>query len=495
MSAADTLAPVLEVRGLTKAYGRVQAVRGIDLALRPGEICALLGENGAGKSTLIGMLSGVVSPTEGTMSVEGQPVSFGSASAAQAAGVSTVFQELSLARHLTVADNLFMGRMGPLWRLDAPRRRRERAREVLVGLGWDIDPAAPVGRLSAADQQLVEIARAIASDTKVLLLDEPTSSLAPQEVERLHDQMRALSAAGLAIVYVSHRMTEVFDVASTFAVLRDGRLSLRADTADTTPSAVMDALLGGAAAQTGSDRQVLGIEESAERPAPLELRGVGVSHVLHDIDLKIRWGEVTGLTGLRGSGAVELAEALFDRRGVSGQILVRGVDSSDDPRELMRRRIAYVPPERGSGLFPNLSLAENIELTARVGRRKSELTARDVIRRLSIKAENESVPIRTLSGGNQQKAMIGRWLLLQPEIFVLIEPTRGVDVGVRREIHELLWQFADDGMAVVVASADLEEIADLADRTVVLHEGRIVADLERVDVTTVNDAIAKAAVA
>lgn len=485
-------AAAVAVDAVSKSYGRTRALESVTFGVRPGEIAALLGENGAGKSTLVGILSGVGRPDGGRIEVAGAEVSFANATEARRAGVATVFQEPALAPHQTVAENLFLGRMGPAWRLCSPGRRERRAAELLRGLEWDIDPRVPAQALSPANQQLVEVARAVHADAKVLLLDEPTSSIGPAEVEQLHQKMRELAATGVAVIYVSHRLSEVFDVAQSFIVLRDGKVALRAGVDEVDRETVVKAMLGKAVV-TGSKAEAA---PAATNGAPVfELRGVTRAPEFENVDLVCRAGEVLGLTGLRASGAAELTTAMFDRQGVEGEITFLGRGGHRSPRQLMREGVAYVPPDRAEGMFPNLSLAENIALTARIARVPAKTTVAAVIERLSIRAADAHVPVRTLSGGNQQKAMIGRWLLLEPKAFLLVEPTRGVDLGVRREIHELLWEFAKDGMAVVVSSTDFEEISELSDRILVMHEGVLHGELTVTTPDTISDSITEAATA
>ena len=479
-SGSPSSSPVLSVRGVTKRFGATVALQRVDLDVQRGEIVGLLGENGAGKSTLVGVLSGILRSDAGEILVDGQPRAFKDAHDAQRCGIATVYQHLALAPHLDVAENLFLGRLGALHSVVNPGKLRRRAEAVLSDLGWRIEPRAQVRTLPTSDQQLVEVARAIASNVAVLLLDEPTSSLAPREVDTLMGRVRELARAGIAVIFVSHQLDEVFDLVDSFAILRDGQMVLRCRKSETGRSRVVRAMLGADAAQLGesADHGAPTSAQGASAGAPvLELVGLTRPGAFRDVSLVLRPGEVLAVTGLRGCGAVEVATALFAQAGVSGLIRCLGRSGPLSSAQLIRAGIGYVPADRATGLYPDLSLRENLSLTARVAGIPLEETVEGVIERLAIKARDSEVPVRSLSGGNQQKVLIGRWLLTAPRGLVLVEPTRGVDIRVRADIHQLIREAARDGMALLVASLDAEEIEAIADRVLVMHDGSVRREL------------------
>jgi ABC-type sugar transport system ATPase subunit len=476
-------ASVLSVRGVSKHFGGTRALKSVDLDVAPGEIVGLVGENGAGKSTLVNILTGVVQPDSGEIIVGGAVTRLASPTASRAAGIATVFQELALAPHLSAAENLFLGRLGSLWSTFDSGTVERRATAALGDLGWEIDPRSRIGALLTSDQQLVEIARAIESRARVLLLDEPTSSLAPREADELGRKIRELSRAGIAVIYVSHHLSEVFDLVDSFAVLRDGQMVLRCAKRSTDRQSVVRAMLGEASTPFDSavrkDSEARWLSRTAEA-VPFDLRRATQEHRFQDVTLQVLSGEVLGLTGLRGCGAEEVATSLFVQRNLVGEIRCFGRQGPLSPSRLIKMGVGYVPPERRTmGLYPDLSVRENLNLTARVaGKHIGPTAVEEVIYRLSIRTPDADVPVRELSGGNQQKVLIARWLLLQPRALILVEPTRGVDIGVRHEIHRLLRQFASEGLAVVVASLDLEEVSEICDRILIMHEGRVRVELQ-----------------
>jgi ABC-type sugar transport system ATPase subunit len=468
----------------------LKVLRDVSFDLRNGEVHALLGENGAGKSTLIKILAGLHRPDEGRILVRGQPVSFNSPKAAHHAGIATVHQELLLFPELTVAENVFLGQ-APKSRwgsLDWTQMRR-RARAILDGLdSHDLDIDARVGTLSVANRQRVEIARALAQDARVVIMDEPTAALAEADVQRLMDIVQRLKARGVGIVYVSHKLPEIFALADRVTVLRDGQHVATKDIADVTEASLVSMMVG-----RPLDR--LYPKKVGESGAvALELRNVSYRNVIHDISFTLRRGEILGIAGLVGSGRTETALAIFGITPVtSGEILLNGkpvaIASSETARDL---GIAYVPEDRGlQGLVKSQPIAENIALAnlKRLvrgwfidgGKLISE--AAQAMTRFGVKARGPRQIVRELSGGNQQKVVLGKWLATTPKILIMDEPTRGIDVGAKAEIHQLMRKLAGEGMAILMISSELSEVLGMSDRVLVMSAGRVIASFDEGEVT------------
>ncbi len=480
--------------GIAKRFGGVHALRGVDLDLRAGEVHALLGENGAGKSTLINILSGVVTDYDGEISMGGTPVRFTGPAAAQAAGIATIHQELDLVPALSVAENLVLGRE-PRTRLRTLDRRAmtRAARDWLALLGADLDPRRPVGSLRVGEQQLVEIAKALSVDARVLIMDEPTAALADAEVRRLMSTIRALRERGVAVVYISHRLEEIEHIADRATVLRNGEVAgtLRPDPdqrrriitlmVGRPPEALFDA---GPASPVGPT--VLTVDDLAVRPRvtrPGRCEPAGVSLTVHA-------GEIVGLAGLMGAGRTELLETLYGAGPPghrTGLVRLAGRPYAPrGPRDALRAGVGFVPEDRRrSALVLDHPVGRSIVLAAlrrittagiiRPGRERDAV--RQQITALAIKTPSATAPVGALSGGNQQKVVFARHLLTRPRLLLLDEPTRGVDVGAKAEIYRLLRRLADDGMGIVLASSELPELIGVCDRIVVLHGGRTVAEL------------------
>lgn len=487
---------VVAMSGIAKRFGGVHALRGVDLVLRAGEVHALLGENGAGKSTLINILSGVVTDYDGEISIGGDPVRFAGPAAAQAAGIATIHQELDLVPALSVAENLVLGRE-PRTRLRTLDRRAmtRTARDWLGPLGAEIDPRRPVGSLRVGEQQLVEIAKALSLDARVLIMDEPTAALADAEVRRLMSTIRALRERGVAVVYISHRLEEIEHIADRATVLRNGEVAgtLRPDRADR--QRIITLMVGrpaqalfdvGPAAERPAGPPVLQVDDLAVRPRgtrPGRSEPAGVS-------LTVRAGEIVGLAGLMGAGRTELLETLYGagppgRR--SGQVRLAGRPYAPrGPRAALRAGVGFVPEDRRrSALVLEHPVGRSIVLAAlrrlttagfvRGGRERDAV--RQQVAALAIRTSSAAAPVGSLSGGNQQKVVFARHLLTRPRLLLLDEPTRGVDVGAKAEIYRLLRRLADDGMGILLASSELPELTGVCDRIVVLRRGRAVAEL------------------
>jgi simple sugar transport system ATP-binding protein len=483
---------VVEMRGISMVFPGVTALDDVDFRLVPGEVHALMGENGAGKSTLIKVLTGVYTATAGRITLAGKQVAFSGPGEAQDSGVSTVYQEVNLCPNLTVAENILLGREPRrLGAIDA-KATRAQAAELLSRMGLGIDPGSILAEHPIAVQQLVAIARAVAVDARVLVLDEPTSSLDQDEVAELFRIMRHLRDKGVAILFVSHFLEQVYEIADRMTVLRNGRLVGEYRTADLPRLQLVSAMIG----------RELGVLEEVERLAEdaaeasrgdqvpvLAAEGLGRRGAIAPFDLRIDAGEVVGLAGLLGSGRTELARLLFGAdRADSGRLRIGGADVSlRSPRAAIARGVAFCSEDRkGEGILADLSIRDNLVLAMQAARgwarpiprrTKDELVAK-WIKALDIRPADPDALVGRLSGGNQQKVLLARWLVTEPRLLILDEPTRGIDIGAKAQIQKLVAELAADGVAVVYISAELEEVTRLAHRVVVLKDRSKVAELD-----------------
>ncbi|HEX2892878.1 MAG TPA: sugar ABC transporter ATP-binding protein [Marmoricola sp.] len=479
--------PVIEMHDISIAFGGVPALAGVDLRLFPGEVHALMGENGAGKSTMIKALTGVYGIDSGTVVVGGELRRFSSPAESQAAGISTVYQEINLAPNLTVAENMLLGR--------EPRRRggidvkamNRQAAATLERLGIEVDPSSELGSHPIAIQQLVAIARGVDVDARVLILDEPTSSLDADEVEMLFSVMRTLRDHGVAIVFVSHFLDQVFAISDRMTVLRNGRLVGEVLTADTTQLEVVTMMIGHELAvleRLESDSGG-GVDRSA--PPVLQALGLGRKGSLQATDLDVFEGEVVGIAGLLGSGRTELARLLFGADAADhGSLQVRQDRGHlRNPRHAIQRKLAFSSENRrAEGVIEDLTMADNMLLALQARRgwlRPIPATmrtrlVRQYIEALDIRPADPNVLMRHLSGGNQQKVLLARWLITEPQLLILDEPTRGIDIGAKAQIQQLVADLARQGVSVVFISAELEEVLRLSDRVVVMRDRGKVAE-------------------
>jgi ribose transport system ATP-binding protein len=485
---------VLSVRGVGRRYAGVAALAGVDLEVRGGEVLAIVGENGAGKSTLLKILSGVVQPSEGALAVADaagtlREVELDGVRGATDAGIALVHQELNLAENLDVAGAIYLGRE-PSWIgwLDRGRMRRDAAR-WLARVGLDIDPATPCGALRIAQRQLVEIAKALSTESRVLILDEPTSSLTTRETERLLAIMDELRGAGAAIVFVSHHLDEVMRIADRVVVLRDGRKTGELARGEFDRATIERLMVG---------RDIARVERRAADSGAavrLEVDGLVTAHRRGvPVSFRVRAGEIVGLAGLVGAGRTEVLEAIAGITEHDGAVRLDGRELVGDAPARVRSGIAIVPEDRArNGLFLENPVAMNMSLAwidrssrARLVDARGErgLVAR-MVARMQLRPPQPSRRVQTLSGGNQQKSVIGRWLAVDPAVLLLDEPTRGVDVGARAEIHAEVRRLADQGSAVVFASSELEEVLLLADRVIVMHDGAVAGEIAAHEATEV----------
>ncbi len=489
MNPADA-APVLELAGIHKQFAGIPALQDVRLRLYPGEIHALMGQNGAGKSTLIKVLTGVLEASGGQMQLAGEPVWPDSPLAAQRLGISTVYQEVNLCPNLSVAENIFAGRyprygLAQGFRIDWGTVNR-RARELVARMGLDIDVTRLLSSYPVAVQQLVAIARAIGIESKVLILDEPTSSLDDDEVQKLFEVLRRLRGEGLAIVFVTHFLNQVYAVSDRITVLRNGTWVGEWRASELGPQALIAAMLGRELAAQSTAAAPPEFDDAA--PALLLAEGLGQAGQLQPMDLRVRAGEVVGLAGLLGSGRTELARLLFGLETPDrGMLRIDGETVAfSNPAEAIRHGLALCPEERKTdGIVAELSVRENIALAlqARMGMRRflsraeQTVLAERFVQAMGIKTVSVDTPIGLLSGGNQQKAMIARWLATEPRLLILDEPTRGVDVAAKQEIMEQILRLAKAGMAVIFISSEMSEVVRVAHRIVVLRDRRKVGEL------------------
>ncbi|WP_084039498.1 sugar ABC transporter ATP-binding protein [Demequina sp. NBRC 110053] len=478
----DEARPLVELTDATVRFGATVALDGVDFRMFAGEVHSLMGENGAGKSTLIKAITGVLAPDAGTLTIAGDRVTFASPHDAQDAGVSTVYQEIDLLPNLSVAENVLLGREPRRLGLIAHRTMRERAAEILADLGLAIDPASPLGIHSLAIQQLVAIARAISTDVKVLVLDEPTSSLDLDEVAELFRVIRELKQRGVAILFVSHFLDQVYEICDRITVLRDGRLVGEYLTTELLRIDLVQKMLGREVSFFKARERIEAAPE--EQEAFLSARGVSSAGIA-GADVDIAEGEVLGIAGLLGSGRTALARALTGvDRPTSGIIRLEQRDTRfDSPRKALSLGVVYSSENRRTeGLVGEMSIVQNIALAlqAQKGalRRIAPARARELalswVEALDIRPADIDTPVRHLSGGNQQKVMLARLLAISPRLLVLDEPTRGIDVGAKVEIQNLVGEMADNGLSVVFISAELEEVLRVGDRVAILRDGRIV---------------------
>ena len=477
---------MLELEGAGKTYPGVRALQGVDLGVERGEVHALLGENGAGKSTLMKVVAGAVTPDAGQMTVGGSPVPLGSLEAARASGVALVYQDLSLVPQLSVGENVLLGRWATTrWGTVAWEELHAAARRHLGRIGLHVDPRRRVDELGMAERQLVEIAKALSGDVRVLLLDEPTSALSDPEARRLFGIVRDLTASGVAVVYVSHRLPEVLDIADRISVLRDGQLvgTVRAAEVDEARLAKMmvGRTLGRGAAAPAAPPAGNGA------PAALRARGLARPPRLKPVDLELRAGEVVAVFGLVGSGRTRLARTLFGLEPATGGTLeVAGRPVSvRAPADAIALGIGYLGEDRAAGIVPRMTLAENITLASLPRLARGVLLATGQERQLARRFADElgiRAPLErragTLSGGNQQKLVLARWLCSGARVLVLDDPTRGIDVGAKEEVFRLVRRLAGDGAAILYLTSETREARELADRVLVMAGGRIVRSVD-----------------
>lgn len=478
--------PIIELRGISKGFPGVQALSGVDFDIYPGELHALCGENGAGKSTLIKVMTGAHAPDEGEILVNGEAVSFSNPQQALAKGIACIYQELSIVPQLDVAKNIFLGNMftkGKTGFLDKKRLYKDAAEILHDHVKLDVDPHEIAGRLSVAQQQMVEIGRALTRQAKVIIMDEPTSSLSDKEVETLFDLIRMLKADGIAIIYISHKLDEVMQLSDRITILRDGQKIKTVNTADTTKEQLITAMLGRELSNM-YNKQPAKIGDTV-----LEVNGLTREGVFEDISFSVKSGEIVGFFGLVGAGRTEIMRAIFGIDRYDGGEVILGGEKlrGKSPSKAIRSGIGFATEDRKSeGLALRLSILMNMTIVklsqlSRLGvisRKKQRSIADEYVESISIKTPSVSQLVGNLSGGNQQKVVVAKWLMMEPKVLILDEPTRGIDVGSKSEIYSLIVQLAQQGVAVIIVSSEIEEILGVCDKVNVIHEGRLVTTLD-----------------
>jgi len=490
---SHSTAPILALQGISKQFPGVRALDDVSFDIRAGETHMLLGENGAGKSTLMKILCGAYRADAGAFFVNGEPVSMITPADARQLGIAVIFQEFTLVPYLDIAHNVFLGREFPgriPGLIDRGRLYRE-TRRVLDAIGFDIDPHLPVHRLGVAQQQMVEIAKALSQDARILVMDEPTAALSERETERLFAMIARLKARGVAIVYISHRLAEVFALGDRITVLRDGRKVASVPAAQTTPDELVRLMVGRSIDTTYG-------RHFCDNPGDLalELKGISADSGISDVSLTVRAGEIVGLAGLVGSGRSEVARAIFGAdRVTAGEIRMFGEPMGGSPQDSARRGMALIPENRkAQGLALARSVGDNIVLA---GLRKmfrsgifsparATAAAQAVIDRLRIATPSPRRTVGFLSGGNQQKVVVGKWLNAQARFFIFDEPTRGIDVGAKAEIFKLIDDLAREGAAILMISSEQSEIVHVCDRAYVMRAGRVAGELGRAQLTEAN---------
>jgi ribose transport system ATP-binding protein len=479
------MAAILEVSGISKSFPGVRALHDVDLDVGEGEVVALLGENGAGKSTLMKILAGVQPSDEGVMKVRGEEVTIHSVQDGLDLGIALIHQELNLATNLTVGANIFLGREPKKGGLIDEAEIAARSQEFLDKVGLEVSPDTLVGDLTIGRQQLVEIAKALSTDAKILIMDEPTSSLSSRETERLFEVVKDLRSNGVSIVYISHRLAEVVELADRVVVLRDGENAGALARDEIEHDRMVSLMVGRELSQfyahnpQGPGEVVLSVSDLS---TPV--------HPEHEVNFELRAGEIVGLAGLVGAGRTELLETLFGITPAEGGTVTIGGDDIQvsNPRAAIGAGLALVPEDRKQqGLIIDMAVADNLSLAALKRDQKSgflnfeaeRYISEEMTRKMRIKTPSDRQVVRFLSGGNQQKVVLGKWLAMRPKVLLLDEPTRGIDIGAKQEIYALMEELAEEGVAILFVSSEMEEVLGMSDRALVMHEGRLTGELSR----------------
>lgn len=487
---SNDAAPVLEMRGIAKAYPGVVALHSVDFSVRPGEVHALIGENGAGKSTLMKILAGADTKDSGQIFIDGKESHIDTPQEAMRLGVSIIYQEFNLVPYMNAAENIFLGRepASVVPGLIDFGRMYSDAEKIIDELGVALDVRTPMNHLSVAQQQMVEIAKATSRKSRIIAMDEPSATLTDHELENLFGLIRRLKAEGVSIIYISHRLEEIFEIADRVTVLRDGELVATKDIAETNRADIIRMMVG----RELSD-SIPKIAAEA-RDVALEVRNLNRAGVLHDINFQVRSGEILGIAGLVGAGRTEVARAIFGADPIdSGQIIMNGKPVTiHSPRRAISLGVGLVSEDRKAlGLVLGMAVRENISLAnlgvlSRLGfikRRKEREIAESYVKDVLIKTPSIEQAVQNLSGGNQQKVVLAKWLFTKSKVLIFDEPTRGIDVGAKTEIYQLMNRLAAQGVAIIMISSELPEVLGMSDRTLVMHEGRIAGELSGKDAT------------
>ncbi|RHW42589.1 sugar ABC transporter ATP-binding protein [Neobacillus notoginsengisoli] len=476
--------PLVVMEGISKAFSGVRVLENVSFEINPGEVHALMGENGAGKSTLMKVLTGIYERDAGTISIKGKEVHFRDAKEAEEAGIAVIHQELNIIPYLSVTENMFLGKELTVGRFGIIRDKemKRKTKEYLNRLGIEIDPEIEAGKLSVGQQQMIEIARAVAANTEVLIMDEPTAALTDREIEALFHVIASLKKHGVGIVYISHRMEEIFQICDRISVLRDGQFIGVKAVKDTSFDDIVRMMVGRQLGERFPTRDTL--------PGPERLRaeGLAIKGVFEGISFSVHQGEILGVAGLMGAGRTEVMEAIFGyRKPDAGKLYIDGKETAfKSPYDAIKAGIGFITEDRKSqGLVLDLSVRENFSLTnlnrisknGIISDKKEADFIGDMIKKLHVKTSGGEQAVKSLSGGNQQKIVIGKWLGIHPKILILDEPTRGVDVGAKKEIYHLMNELSKQGVAIIMVSSELPEILGMSDRILVIHEGKAAAIL------------------
>jgi ribose transport system ATP-binding protein len=482
------LIPVIEMKGISKSFSGNKVLDQVDFQLLPGEVHALMGENGAGKSTLIKILTGIYERNEGTVLVKGKEVHFHNPKEAEQSGIAVIHQELNIIPELTVYENMFLGKELTVGRFGFTKDKemKKKTKEYLNRLGIEIDPNMEAGKLSVGQQQMIEIARAVAANTEVLIMDEPTAALTDREIEALFKVISSLKKQGVGIIYVSHRMEEIFQICDRISVLRDGQFIDVKEVAKTNFDEIVKLMVG---RQLGDRFPERDTKIGQERFKVENLTSKGSFENIH---FSVNQGEIIGVAGLMGAGRTEIMQAIFGYRHLdAGKLFIDGKEVTiKNPHDAIQAGIAFVTEDRKSqGLILDLSVRENFSITnltkisnkSLISSQKEVSMVDEMIEKLRVKTSGRELSVKSLSGGNQQKIVIGKWLGMNPKILILDEPTRGVDVGAKKEIYQLINDLTKQGVAIIMVSSELPEILGMSDRILVIHEGKLAGVLDKSD--------------
>jgi ribose transport system ATP-binding protein len=486
--ASAEVRPILAAHRISKSFGDIPVLFSIDFDIRPGEVHAIIGENGAGKSTLIKILSGIEQPTSGSIELDGQTVTLPPNGEAEALGIVLIHQELNLAEHLTVSDSIFLGREIKRFGFLDLKEMRRRASAVLDTLHVHVDPDARINTLSVADKQMVEIAKAISRDARVLIMDEPTAVLSVGETETLFEQIRRLTARGVAVIFISHKLDEIMELAKRVTVLRDGQLIATLGTEALTPDSIAQMMVGRELSNLFPPKH----EPDVDAPVVLSVRGLSAPGI-SDISFDLRRGEILGFAGLIGSGRTAVAEAVVGlTRMTGGEVFLNGSKTHfTDVSHSVDAGLAYMTKDRkGRGLLLNIGLQPNLTLLT-LGKhlkhgfldsQSEEQALERATRRFDIRARDASVRVGQLSGGNQQKLLLGKTMESEPDIIIMDEPTRGIDVGTKQQIYHIIAALAAEGKSIIVISSEMQEVIGLSHSVLVMRNGRLAGRLEGAEI-------------
>ncbi|WP_121299520.1 sugar ABC transporter ATP-binding protein [Planococcus citreus] len=481
---------MINMTDICKSFSGNNVLKNVHFSLEKGEIHALMGENGAGKSTLMKIMSGIYTRDSGTVEVKGKKVEFTSPKQAEAEGIAVIHQELNILPHLSIADNLFLGREETVGRTGILKTKdmERKTKKTLGDLGLDIDPSLPASTLSVGQQQLVEIGKALSMDAEMIIMDEPTAALTDREIETLFVTIRDLQKRGVSFVYISHRMEEIFSLCDRITILRDGEFVGERKISETSFEEIVQLMVGRELGDRFPERS------SSIGDVKLSVKGLSRKDCFEDISFDIHKGEIVSIAGLMGAGRTEVAQSLFGyKKADSGTVELDGKPAKiDNPQKAKELGIGYVTEDRKSeGLIVDFTVEENISMANFESISKKGLLSKDkerslydrMVKRLGIRTSGPDQAAKSLSGGNQQKVVIAKWLGIEPDVLILDEPTRGVDVGAKKEIYSIINELAARGVAILMISSELPEVIGMADRVLVMHEGKLTADLPKQEVT------------